>query len=63
MEKQANPGDVKKPEGKFFVPGSDSTNKWNDKRVKIDYNISEPKPGENAKGPAAPFLTPIVKTR
>lgn len=54
MEKQANPGDVKKPEGKFFVPGSDSTNKWNDKRVKIEYNISEPKPGENAKGPAAP---------
>lgn len=54
MEKQANPRDVKKPEGKFFVPGSDSTNKWNDKRVKIDYNVSEPKPGADQKGPAAP---------
>lgn len=54
MDKQANSGDVKKPEGKFFVPGSDSANKWNDKKVKIEYNISEPKPGADQKGPAAP---------
>jgi hypothetical protein len=37
----------------FFEPGSDSSNKWNDKRVKIEYTISKPageffKPGSDS---------------
>jgi hypothetical protein len=38
----------------FFEPGSDSSNKWNDKRVKIEYNIPGPGQQEGQKGPAAP---------
>jgi hypothetical protein len=38
----------------FFEPGSDSSNKWNDKRVKIEYNIPGPGQEEGQKGPAAP---------
>src|SRR5579864_412313 len=38
----------------FFEPGSDSSNKWNDKRVKIEYNIKFPGQEEGQKGPAAP---------
>ena len=52
--------DVKEGKGKlfdakgFFEPGSDSSNKWNDKRVKIEYNIPGPGQQEDQKGPAAP---------
>lgn len=38
----------------FFEPGSDSSNKWNDKRVKIEYNLTMPGQDAGQKGPAAP---------
>jgi hypothetical protein len=38
----------------FFEPGSDSSNKWNDKRVKIEYDLKYPGQEEGQKGPAAP---------